>query len=410
MLNKQEFLNRKNRRSLTPKEQANRWRQYQASERGRMTSNGRARNIVATPGSSELTALRINFSPCAQHYLKALTNPFALHHPACVPDLHAVPSKKIRVLTRGNFSTGTQGWGYIVANPWGNSNDTSIIGHTLATYSGAQIIQSPATVPAGTAAQLATKMPYAGSSFQINGSDPGVQARTVGFGLRIRYIGPVLAEGGQVISLRHPDNETLVGKTTEQVKNYATTSTFRVNRKWVYVYYRPTRPGEYEYSRDFNMAVGISEVAWSLGAVITGTTTATGVAGPAPFEFEFIQHVEFLGQIDNITRSHSDVNAMSSIRNALPQQSSWQHKSKHFIETAKSIGKDVIQNAPAALGGAIAAKALMGTEEALPAHVAETAGFLEDSSLFGGLADATMDFLPEVASGAEMLAPLLAFI
>jgi hypothetical protein len=291
-------------------------------------------------------------SPCAKEYLMAMTVPFSMKGTACVPDLHAFPSKKVRVKTRGTFSTGTDGNGWIVLNPWGNSNNGAFVGFTTATYAGTPIVVAPSIVTPGLANALQSKMPYGNNAFGPSGLNK-LEARTVNYGLRIRYIGPEMARSGQLVGLRHPDNATLVGLSLLNFANYSEAKTMRNSRSWSYCLWRPVKPEEYEFSTDANAPQGTVGINWPMGFAIIGTTGTTGTLGPASFEYEIISYVEFIGDIDSITQTHVDIQGVSIVRNALPAQSAYSNHVKHAATVASKV-QSSLQAAAPAVGGAVA--------------------------------------------------------
>lgn len=332
----------------------------------------------------------------------ALEAPFSLKQPACVPDLHAIPSKKVRCKTRGTFATGADGKGYLLVSPWTNSNDDfGIIASSAA-------LSSTAPLAPGSASTVRfnqTKLPYGSAQFQANASDPGVEARTVGVGVRIRYIGPELARSGQIVGIRDPDNGTLIGKPYTQIRSYSTAKTFRNGRRWIYSLYRPVKPNEYEFSNEpYTDSVSPPPVSasHSLGFIVEGTTDTTGSLGPATFEWEVIRFVEYVGNIDNITATHVDVAGMGHVRNALPSKSSTDSPAHRFKKVVKSLEDSIGESLPAAAAGAIGAKQFLSGG----AEAAETAEG-------GGIFDALGSMLTSAAGegglmeGLEMAAPLL---
>jgi hypothetical protein len=260
-----------------------------------------------------------------------------------------------------------------------------------------------------------TKLPYPTASFEANTTQPGVQARTVGYGIRTRYIGPELARSGQIIGIRHPDNETLVGLSSSQCRSYQTAKTFSNKRQWVYASYRPVRPNEYEFSADPCTASDGNNYKFPLGVLITGTTDTSGAPGPAPFEFEIVQYVEFIGNVDNITRSHTDVAGMSHIRNSIPVKSVTDNLTRMAAQVTQKVQHSMKEALPLALPAAAAygAHSLMSggapaveeevAERALVPYVGEAAeaagstGFLSSIEGIGSTA----------LAGMEEFAPLL---
>lgn len=274
-------------------------------------------------------------SPCSVHYLQAIEDPFSLKEPVCIPDLHAVNSKKVRVLQRGQFATsGTTGVGWIFARPSVRCNDVSVATSTSSSYDG-----SSATVISTTSLNInntiLAKVPYSASEF---GGD-AIQARTVGFGLRIRYMGPELYMGGQVVALRIPDNGDALGKTTNNLYSYSQAKTFPVTRDWISVMYKPAKPSEFEYGS----LAGSPSSPSSLVIAINGTTGVTNLS--ATFEFELITHLEFIGEVDALTLSHSNINDMSLIRNATMVDRPTTKPHNKVVKALMSIGNDVLHSA-----------------------------------------------------------------
>jgi hypothetical protein len=339
-----------------------------------------------------------HLSPCAKDYLMALQMPFMSKNVACVPDFHAIPSKKVRVKSRGTFSTGLDGNGFIVFANHCNSSNCTHIGASSATLASSTAV--PIIVPAGAGVLnfSQTKLPYSNADFADVSPTPGVQARTVGSGMRIRYIGPELARSGQIVGVRHPDNETLVGLSYNDIRSYSTAKTYNNSRQWIYVMWRPVQPNEYHFSRNSSTASDGNLVKWETGFVIQGTTDTSGAPGPAPFEWETVHYTEYIGNIDNVTRSHVDLVGMSHIRNALPTKSTTDKPHHNFAITVKKVEDSIGESLPAAAGGALAYRNF--------ASGAEAAEATEGSSVFSALYDGAAQLAAKGAGFLEDLAPL----
>lgn len=339
MKTKQQFLSDPKRSKLPPNEQNKRWAQYRAAQSNKTALQQRSLSR-STKLRTDGDILMVHVSHCAKAYLGALMFPFSTKQVACIPDLHSVPSRKVRVKTRGTFSTGANGWGWIVTSAWCNSNDATMAGYTTAPYVAAvgQPIISPAVVTPNLGTITATKLPFTTSQF-LTFLANGVQARTVGIGLRIRYIGSEMARSGQIVALRHLDNETLVGLNANSMRADATAKTMQNDREWHYVTYRPTKPSEYEFSSfACTDAEGPStNYKYPLGFLIEGTTNTSGGVGAAPFEFEIIQYVEFIGEIGNLTASHVDVVGMSDVRNSMPLKSAYDDVRAEQLKLARAL-------------------------------------------------------------------------
>jgi len=379
---------------LPPKERERRWQQHQASTRGQNIhqERGYSPNIVLRRKKTVkgVVAQRM-LSRCAQHYALALEAPFSYKGVACIPDLHGVPSKKLRVKTRGIFSTGVDGNGFLIVDCWANSSDTSAI-----TASSASLVSSSAPLPAfsvGVIDALQTKLPYSATDFATSGTDPAVEARTVAVGVRIRYLGTELARSGQITAVRHPDNSSLINIPYSQMKSFSTAKTYTNGRQWIYLMYRPVKPREYEFSPNYSTASNGDPPGPTkeMGFAIEGTSTPSGALGPAPFEFEMVRYVEYVGNIDNITATHVDIQGMSHVRNSMPTKSSTDKPHQRFAKVVKHIEDSIGESIPAAAAGALGYKSI----------VAPAAEAAEGESLFSTLAG----YLPDFSSLAEGVLP-----
>lgn len=372
---KNQFMARKKIASLPAKEKNRRWEQYKASRVANRTRSGYSRNTslkARKVGDGYLAEMHL--TPCAKDYFLALNAPFSHRTIACVPDLHAIPSKKVRIKTRGNFTSGSAGNGFIMVNSWANANDTAAVYYSGSTYAPAEF---PATLPpAGTTTIVQPKVPYTALSFANAGADPGVQARTVASALRIRYTGPALYKSGQIFALRQPDNQSLVNRTFSEVLSYSTCKTYRNKGEWITVMWRPTAPTDYEFSEFANGPGGLAVTPtaypkYEMGFGIAGTTGSAGTPGPASFEFEHIRYVEYIGNIDNISRTHVDVVGMSHVRNAMEDKSSTDNSHSHFASAVKRVEDSIGESLPAAVGGGMAYKQFVaGAAEESPGILA----------------------------------------
>lgn len=340
---KSQFFQRPRIRDLSLQEKERRWRQHQNAFRNPAPFGTQHAAHMESLSLDPLSAYVHTTPKCGRNYMHALTDPFSLHEEVCIPDLYAIPSKKVRAVHKFNMSSGTTGFGFIALCQQCKSNNDSVLYSSTSLYAGGNAI--PSVGQPNTAAYSASKLPYAASVFEGQGNtNPGIQGRVVGVSMRVRYVGPLLARGGQLVALRHPDNETLVGKTYDEIKGYETAKTFPISTEWTYLTYRPVKPKEYEFSPDPATASDAANFKWEAAFLMYGTTTSSGIPGPAPFEFELVQHIEYIGRVDNVTKSHASLMAMSHIRNNLNPKSATNAPHKHFIRQAMEIGKDVIKN------------------------------------------------------------------
>jgi hypothetical protein len=209
MLTKQEYLSKPKYASLSRQDKERRWRQYLASK-----ALATQPDIFAPMEEPDpLAAVAHTFPSCAVHYLQALENPFHLNAEACIPDLHAVPSKKVKAITRLTFGTNTTGEAFFVACPQDKSKDTDAFLFNTTAFVGAggnTLVPIPGSPNISGASRL--KLPYLTAQF-ANVATGGIRGRVVGTAQRLRYTGREIDRGGQVVAFRHPTTQMLLVRT-----------------------------------------------------------------------------------------------------------------------------------------------------------------------------------------------------
>jgi hypothetical protein len=297
----------------------------------------------AATAHPEAAALH-SLAPCALHYLQAMEDPFSLNAEVCIPDLHAVPSKKVKVTTRGAFEAGTQGEAFVALIPQCKTSDAGVLLITNSLYAGTSTTPLPRS-GTGLVSVNAAKLPYTTTDFDVNQT---VRGRVVGVGLRVRYTGTELNRGGKLIALRHPDNADLIPFTpqfsSQAITQFETARTYPITRDWVTLNYRPTRPSEYNYA---SSACGDADEA--VGAFrYSSVFCVTGAVPSAPFEFQVVQFIEYIpgekGSIDNVTKVHSDIVGLSHIRNNLAETSSTRKPAQQLYNSLKRTGRDILKH------------------------------------------------------------------
>jgi len=267
---------------------------------------------------------RFALSECSRLYLQALVDPYTVNAgQACIPDDNDVPSYKALFIARGTTVVGTQGTGFVFVNPLVAANNSpGAVKTTTALYVTAGIDFSAA---AGVLPSVFATMPYT----QAQLGPGGVLSRTVGCGLRIRYLGNELNRSGRCIPYQAPNVWTGSagnGSATVTYLNRPEVPSIAVDRKWHSVVYLPTAS---------NTASGLAQSSYTYlasGATDgTGTTTTTlmslgwvidGATAGQSFEWECYIHKEYISDDGALvppqtTRSHSDGPGLSAVRNAV---------------------------------------------------------------------------------------------
>jgi hypothetical protein len=320
---------------------------------------------------------KIHIPECTKHYAQALADPFSLNADVCIPDTHSVPSKKAKFIIRGTGSTQSNNLGTVFANPFFAANDklefltgvetcfTGVVAYTngASTSVAVRTYENQGT-PNGITTSALSRSPYALTDFDTGPSgNPqptiiGAQVRIVGAGLRVRYTGTKLNEGGTILIAKRQDGESFDNFTYDSISSMMNTQVRQLGSKWHQVSYTPVQPSDYDYCR--NGCFGANEDINTLNAdaVLKASRHHIGFvlksAAPSqPFEWEYVVHVEFLGKvIDNISRSHSDIVGLSAVRNAINASSPTQSQSGpgYFSRLMSSIGDEVMQSVPALIG------------------------------------------------------------
>jgi hypothetical protein len=306
-----------------------------------------------------------------------LSDPFNLNHEVCIPDNHVVPSKKVAVKIRGTFATGTNSLGFITANPFFTQNDvysynpSPIYEVGAVAYTDGSAIHTQIeprknlSSPNGIEVSALSGAPYSGAQFDetVDGATNNVptsaQSRVVGAGLRIRYTGTKLNEGGSVLIGRREDGESLQSVTYDGLASRMNTKVAPLGSKWHEVTYLPVQPDDYDYCK--NGVLGSEGLPYT-GApdLVTRLRHNMGffvksAAASQPFEWEYIVHLEYLGKtIDNISKSHSDIVGISHVRNAIAQaKPEVQAGPGFFSSLLTSVGNEILESAPKLLGAGL---------------------------------------------------------
>ena len=270
------------------------------------------RNKNSNVGIARVRQRQFRLSSCAQYYLHALVNPFDVETGVCIPDDYELPSKKIRTLDRGFFTSGTQGVGFVIISPKGATNSSVTDVYTDSNYAGTVLTSDLSVV--GVHGTATGQFPY--SSADMTGGDLAV--RLVSCGLRVRYIGTELNRSGRFILCRLPNTgspaNSFNAETPDTLATNQTNKTAAVIKRWQGLFFVPMEAVDFEYLSQDNAiptdgSFGTLAIAWSGG--YPGTQC----------EYEIVRHFEVIPRngksIDNITKSDSDTVGLSAIKNAV---------------------------------------------------------------------------------------------
>lgn len=244
---------------------------------------------------------RVHLSECSRKYLQAQTNPFSPKLVnACVPDLYDIPSFKDRLTARGTASIGTAGFGFVqIMSARTLVYDPSSIFYSTATFTGTATSLTATGVGVGTMSQSH----YAGSQFGVD----AIQARRVGLGLRIRYLGTTLNQSGRVVLYRPRPSGTTNGLTASTVLQDRRAISQPTGRNWHCIAWQADTTDDYRYI--FTDPTAFQEDPDLL-------ITFEGVPGSG-YEYEVVTHAEYVGTLSGVSPSESDIQGMSCVRQAI---------------------------------------------------------------------------------------------
>lgn len=258
---------------------------------------------VRRGNKAKMLAGSAGLSACASDYARALANPFT-GPLACVPSFPAFLTRRARVYCKGVLTTSsTNSFGYILAEPTNMvANDIDAVSVSTA----ASAVTAAQNTVAGDAAiaLFRTNSEYTQAQF---GTGAGLlQYRVVAMGIRVRYIGTNLNEGGILIGLHEPDHDTLVGSGITQFDAQVESRRMIVGKRWTTVLYKPVNSVDANLRPNF--ALASTNTAWYMGFVIQSAVTAQN------FEFEVYAIHELEGRtLRGKTPSHSDPVGYSSV-------------------------------------------------------------------------------------------------
>lgn len=348
-----------------------------------VTTNNRNRNNKRTgrkkrrnvkPSGSTTSAVKM--AHCTRLYAKALTNPFAVQGLPCIPDNIVIPSFKFMTKARGVFSTGTNGYGFCIIDPFQMAaNDGSFDGSNPLPVMGGAIYYTEKTYPGTTvdfvtggagAWALQTGVRAANSNSQFSVSDwmsligqPGErQFRLVGCGLRVRYIGSNLYNAGRLVIFRNQggstlDVTTLIPSESFLQDNY--TAITPVTRSDRYVYYVPDDPNQIAYDDGYSYFPNTfgGKTHLHMGIIVDG-----GAVSPnqQSWEYEAVAFFEAIGRGFTLSRSEGDPVGhdiiMSSLPNMAPttaptsvENSVFSNFIRGFSETTREVAYNVGRSA-----------------------------------------------------------------
>lgn len=330
MLSRAQYTSKPKFANLSQQEKDARYKQYKASY-GRKIKPIAKNTIGPRPNPRPVNKILTASDKCLLKYAFAIVNPFD-SEPSCTPWFPALSSQKVKVFARGTMYTGVNGWGWIVARPQpDNFIDAGYA--TKSTYSGTLVDDAP---------NLAyDTITNSNSTWDENTFDGGSNYwRCVSMGIRVRYVGTNLNQGGTIQVLETPGHAPTVNLTQSTVGQYAKAVTLDVTDSWTGITWTPQLPDEFEYINRQTLT-GVNRIFPLLLSITTPTASQ-------PFSYEVVSLFEAVGPVvqTQATPSWAHINGTANVASAasqLPTQS--RVKGSRSVGAARSITRELIRQA-----------------------------------------------------------------
>jgi len=181
------------------------------------------------------------------------------------------------------------------------SNDQACAAVTSTAYAGSHL---PSVADTG-AVIVHQNSPYAAADF----SPTGVQVRLVSAGLKVRFVGTKLNQGGVCFPFLEPDLGDITGYTANDIAAFDQYfQGIDFNTDWVSITYTPRHPADFEYSASSQPLTGQKPC---MGILIQSATPNQ------PFEYVWTAHWEVIGRnARGKTLSHTYANTDKIISGA----------------------------------------------------------------------------------------------
>lgn len=284
-----------------------RYDDYKKSNGPAKSKPAQARQARARGGGNGPTETRWvpRLSNCAVDYGRVLVDPFnGPDHPnlPCIPDFISLPSHKFKTTMRIPFNSGTASTAWVAINPFSVANDIPLGQATNSSYTGTSYDLSQ---PFGNYVQIFPNSPFNNASL-IGPRQP--EFRLVACGLRVRYTGALLNQGGTLLLFRNPGNEVINSPSSfSDLSAYDVAGVGTATSRWRGVNYRPDTQTQLSYQPSAFFSAGNRMIIY-----------VQGVAPAQPYLAEIVQYWECLTYIRETTASHADPVGMGAILASLP--------------------------------------------------------------------------------------------
>ena len=273
---------------------------------------------------------------CASDYAASLADPFSGPTEACLPVTPSISSRKIRTFVRSTLNVGTQGLGFLTAQPLA-CNDGSTVGGsvgTAAVYCSSAAFAGNTGIPVlNTTTTGVVALNHNGDYSSIQFSAQSAQVRLVSMGFRVRWAGTELNRGGRVLLYEDPEHAdwSTTGLSISQFLANEKSREFKMSEDWLTLCQSgPVMPQEYDFATTpFGPYGSSASPAHYMLCLIQ-------CAAGSLIDFEVYWNYEVSGRnVRGKSRSEADDLGFTTVSSAIRNVKDGQLDSSHPLVTSK---------------------------------------------------------------------------
>lgn len=278
---------------------------------------------------------------CATDFAASLADPFSGPTEACLPVTPSISSRKVRTFVRGQLVTGTNGYGFLTAQPLASNDGNLISGSvgTAACYSSSAAFAGFGIPVLNTGVTGVVAYNHNGDYSASQFSAQLAQVRLVSMGMRIRWAGTEFSRGGRIILYEDPEHAdwSQTGISLSQLLANEKSREFKVSEDWTTLCHSgPVMPSEYDFAPTPFGPFGASSTPAHYLLALVQAANSSGL------DFEVYWNWEISGRnVRGKSRSDADDLGFTTVSSAIRNVKDGQLDSSHPLVASKNANKAV---------------------------------------------------------------------